>query len=323
MKKYNSLSLACQLAPRCLACLICLAAVSCKTRPGADRQYAAGDENGIYRLRLNPANGSKYHYEISNESEFKLEINDKKVDNQSRRDVGVYYQVTKDTAGNFILAIRYDKIHIYTKQNDAETEMDAANAANSLEPAEKMLGLLTGAELVATVTPLGEVKSVNGYKELESKIMAGFDERDTYGKAKAQGQWDKLVGEELIGRNMDQLFKIFPDSAVHVGDKWSLNSRQKGEIGINSRTSYTLQEIHNETAVIVSEGELTSDSTATMMGYNVTTDLKGRQKGEYQMEARSGMLKSATITADIEGTITAAGKEIPVVIKSSVKLKSR
>jgi len=31
---------------------------------------------------------------------------------------------------------------------------------------------------------------------------------------------DKAIGEGIVKKNVDQLFKMFPDSAVHVGDKW-------------------------------------------------------------------------------------------------------
>ena len=50
------------------------------------------------------------------------------------------YLIQKDTAGNYIFNISYDKVKLYTKNNGIETDADAENAANSSNPVDKMLG---------------------------------------------------------------------------------------------------------------------------------------------------------------------------------------
>ena len=63
------------------------------------------------------------------------------------------YIANRDSAGNFVFNIRYDKIKIKTQNGDTETEADADNAALSINPVERMLGLLKQAEFAAVVNP--------------------------------------------------------------------------------------------------------------------------------------------------------------------------
>ena len=52
-----------------------LIAASCKINPDSNRNYT--DKNKVYKLNLNPNAGSKYSFEITNESELKMEVDDK------------------------------------------------------------------------------------------------------------------------------------------------------------------------------------------------------------------------------------------------------
>jgi len=75
--------------------------ISCKMLPNSDKQFETVDANKIYRLRLNPADGSKYYYAISNLTSIKLEVNDTKIDNINETTVGVSYAIGKDILGDF------------------------------------------------------------------------------------------------------------------------------------------------------------------------------------------------------------------------------
>jgi hypothetical protein len=295
-------------------------ALSCRIQPNSDRKYLEGDATKAYTLRLNPPIGSKFYYGISSQSEFSLEVSDKKVDKENKTNAGIYYTLNKDSAGDLVMGMQYDKIHIHSKDGDNESDMDAANAAGSSDVVEKLLGSLKEAGITVTMSPTGVVRSVSGLKEMEDRLLAQVSSISSPEKNAMKGKLDKLIGEELVGRSMDQMFRIFPDSGIHIGDKWERDSRQKGEIVLTSRNSYTLQAIRDGVAYIDSEGAITSDSVTNYMGYDVATDLKGQQRGEYQLEMRTGMLLNATLTAKIEGSLQLLGRDIPVTIRNSVKI---
>lgn len=299
-------------------------ALSCKMLPGSDRHAADIDEKKVYKLRLNPPAGSAYHYDITNETEFKLEVNDKKIDNRKGMTVGVDYRIQQDSAGDFVIGIKYTKIRLHSRNGDGEEDKDAANAATSVDPTEKMFGVLLSADLVSVVSPAGEVKAVKGYKELADKIMAETTGIAGASREAIQKRLEQMILNGIIKKNMDQLFKNFPDSAVHIGDTWKLNSTQKEDIPIHVTANYAIKDISGGIALIHSEGEILSDSSMTqMMGYQVTVHIKGSQEGDYEMETATGMLQTAGVKMHVEGTIQLLGKEIPLNLETTIKINGR
>jgi Family of unknown function (DUF6263) len=305
-----------------LFAILLASVVSCKIRPDSSRLYAEHDENRVYQLRLNPPAGAKYYYDIRNESEIKFEVGDKKIDNLNRTSCGVSYMVSRDSTGSLVLQIQYEKLHVYTKDANGETEMDAANAGTTDDPVEKMLGALTSTPIIAAVTPMGQVRSVDGYKEMTDKLLTGFAGADETTKKILRGRLEQVIGKGIIKSNMAQLFYFFPDSAVHIGDKWKLGSDQATELNLHTLNTFTLLGIADGVATIRSLGKISNDSTVVnLMGTNVSARLKGAQEAEYEMDTHTGMLVSANITASVEGSIDVMGQEVPLSLETTVKVE--
>jgi len=305
-----------------LITVLALLALSCKLQPDSDRSY---DKDKVYKLRLMPASGSVYKYELTNETKMSIEAEGKEAETLNSSSVELLNSVATDSSGDYMFTTTYDQIRIYTKNGDTETNMDADNAMVTIDPVERMLGILKSASLTARVNPKGEVKIVSGYKELEEKLLASFDPGDHYGKTMAKAQWEKTVGERMVKNTMEQLFKIFPDSAIHVRDTWKIDSRQEGELPMNIKNIYTLKAINDDVTIISSEGIMTSDKQVnSVMGYNgVSAQLEGKQEGEFQIETKTGILLNSRITAGIDGKLLVMGREVPVSIKSSIKMTQK
>lgn len=296
--------------------------VSCKTHPNSARYYDDNNPKKVYHLHLNPPAGAQYTYTVTRATEFETEVDGKKVDNKNRSQMEVTYTVGKDSSGDFLLDIVYNKIHLYSKNGDAEEEQDADKATESTDPVEKALGILKGASLQAVVSAGGQIKSIQGDQAIKDKLLAEFSPGDTYAKTIASQQWDRQVKEGLLKNNMEQLFNIFPDSAVHVGDRWKLSSTQNEQIKLVNRSSSQLKEIVDGTAVIRSVGEISSDSSSgSLNGTPYTADLKGKEEGDAAMETTTGMLLSSSSESQIIGTISSMGRDVPVTISISSKLE--
>lgn len=305
---------------RLLVFLICIYAIGCKTNPDSNRNYADGSK--VYKLHLSPVTGSQYYYDISNESEISVELNDKNTKSLSKSSAGVYYGMGKDSLGNTLVTITYDKLHVYSKKGDVETDADAANSLATINPLEKMLGILKDTKMSASINSRGEIINIQGYKELEDKIFSQLNFTDDATKGQARGMWENAVGNGIIKNNMEELFKIFPDSSVHIGDSWKLNSLQNG---FTVKNIYKLKAINDDLALIESEGVISSDSSltnATGLG-GIPAELKGDQQGEYEMETKTGMLVSAKLKASIKGAVTAGGGDVPITIETSVKINGK
>lgn len=295
---------------------------SCKTHPTSDRSYAGDDK--VYKLRLNPVPGSKYQYEVNNESKLSMEVDSKPVENVKKADVTIDYGIDRDSLGDYQLSITYEKIHVYTKNGNLESDLSTDNGANSVDPMERLLSALKDAPIIATVGRAGEIKTVTGYAEIANKILSEATNISLGDKQKVQQQWQTVIEKGMIQKNLDQLFKMFPDSAVHIGDRWRLTSQDNADISFSVKNVYTLRSIKDGVADIESEGDIVSDKTSTvMMGYDVVANLAGKQQGSYSMDIHTGMLVSCHISADIEGKIQLVGRDIPVKITTSVKMSGR
>ncbi|MDX2048319.1 MAG: DUF6263 family protein [Chitinophagaceae bacterium] len=298
----------------------CIFIFSCNTNSG--KKNTAGDEK--HRLGLKLASGTKYYYTLNNQTQSELEVDGKEVNNSSKTEIGLFYDILKDSAGNFQLKITYDKLHITLKNKDGEEEFDAANGTGSFHPVEKMLGSIRGSLIYITLNPAGEVLQTSGTKEIAEKILASLNIRDEYGRKQVQDQLSKLVGEAFVKNNLEEGFKLLPDTAVSPGDSWSGKTVQSADIKFEALTTYTLVAVTKGIASINAESVLSSaENSASVLGYNVASSLKGKQTGEYKADAETGMLLSSKTKTSIEGTVQMMGREVPVSIKMIKEINAK
>lgn len=305
-------------------CVLSLPGIACKMKPGEGEQLSGTGNTTSFTLKLNPASGSQYQYDITNRSQVNLEMDGNELNNNSESNIAVHYAIEKDSVGNYLLNMQYDKIQMHITKNKQETVLDADAATTSLDPVERLLGVLKQAQITATISPSGEMKSVSGYNELSQKILAAINAPDMDTRNIAQTRWEQMIEQGIIRKNIEQLFGIFPDSAVQVGDTWSLTHQQKGEINLNVTSNYKLKKIKDGLAIISSEGKLSNDQAPiNIMGVNVSGNLEGEQEGEYEIDTETGMMLNSHIVVNIKGELQFMGRNVPISIKNTVDMKGR
>ncbi|MES1225220.1 MAG: DUF6263 family protein, partial [Bacteroidota bacterium] len=260
----------------------------------------------------------------SNNSSVKIEVDEKKVETINKTNVGINYKINKDSAGHFLVQLQYKKIHVYSKNANTESDIDVADSATSSDPTTKMLALLTSSVITATINNSGEVIKIDGYRDAVNKMLSEMNTVDLNTKEAMQKQWQQLVEQKLVKTNVDQLFRIFPDSAVHVGDKWKLISKEAGDIAYFSKNFYTLKSVSDGIATIESDGEIMSDSTKTnYMNFEINSNFTGTQKGEYEVDIKTGMMVDCNMEVNIKGVLEMMGRDIPITISTKVKMKGK
>ena len=298
--------------------LLCL--VACQL----DSQKNNRTSKEAFKFAINPSITLEHAYDIENETEFETEVDGKEVRNVTKSTIGAVYKMRRDSLDNYIIDITYDKILLHTKNGQEETELSADNGTYSVNPVEKLLGHLKGAKLTAVLNQKGETKEIRGYKELGDKIMASFAKDDIQGKAMAQKQWEGMMRQQLVDNNLGQLFKIFPDSLVHVGDQWKITTQQKEHFNLKVDNTYILEEIDDKIASIRVTGKIQSDNnSASLSGYQIATDLSGEQKGEYKVDLATGMPIKSVLESITEGKIHTMGREVPIKIENKVTIQRR
>lgn len=292
---------------------------ACKMLPASDRQFETLSSDKVYHLKLSAVAGSVYYYNIYNETATQFTLNENKTDNVNKTTLGITYTISNDAGGKYLFDMRYDKIKIYSNNAGTENEMDADNAALTANPVEKMLGVLKNADITAMVDSSGNVQSVTGYQELTAKLFENMGATDTYTRAQVQTQWEKFIKQGFVKSNLDQLLKIFPDSAVRIGDKWKLDVQQNTELNLVAKSSFLLKSISDSIATIIVSGNIQSDNKpSNIMGQEVIANMKGEQEGECTINILTGMLVTSKISAAANGTIQVMGRDIPVKVKITI-----
>lgn len=295
---------------------------SCKL-PFAEASDRDTEKNSLF-LRFNPKPGTAYRYTIENKTDLELEVQGKETEKSTEFDVGITYRISQDSAGSYLFETSYDKVRLVNTDDGVEIVSDAGNANNYSSLTEKMLGALKESKLVVSIAPGNDVKIVRGYEELSRRLMVGLDTTNPYTKQTAQQTIDEVIKKNLVQKNVDQLFRFFPDSAMRIGSKWKVNTKEQQGFTLNVGTFYMLNDINDGVAFISSRGTLKSDNTPiALMGYSAVPDLTGEQEGVYEVEAATCMLLNATVTSSIKGSINLGVSSVPINIKVKVNLQGK
>ena len=290
------------------------------------KQHTANEKE--YQLQNSIVANAKYYYTINNQANYSLEVNDKKVENSNRTTIGLLYNIAADSAGNKLLTITYDSLHIYFKSNNTETEADAANAGSFASPLEKMLAAIKGSVIQITVDKKGNIISTKGDKELTDKIAQAVNVNDINTQKIIQASIEKFTGQDFIKHNITQASSLFPDTAVYIGDTWTKNNTVDASgIKLNTLNQYTLNSVNNNMAELTSKTDMDnidgSNISQQMLGMNVTMNLKGKDESTYSIDLSTGMVLHTTSNTSLKGTVQAVGKEIPITIKSYKEITTK
>ena len=298
--------------------LVVIVQISCNSKS----IQGLGDADKVYSLKVKPTTGTKMRYEISNETKTEFEVNEKKIENIAKSEATVSYSINQDSIGNYLVGIKYEKIHVYSKIGENETDYDTEQPVSETDPVSQMFAALKASNISVLIKSSGEVVKVNGYQQILNHIFNGINREDPATKEVIQKQWQQMVEQSLVKKNLVQLFEIFPDSAVHVGDKWKFLTKQTENIAFKINNVFRLKSINNGVAFLESHGKITADSTATTIsGYSATSSLTGEQDGEFEIDIKVGLPQYSKVSIDIDGNIQVNGRDIPFVMNSLVKMK--
>lgn len=290
-----------------------------------DKNYVS-ESPKKYQVGLHLSKGDKFYYTIINETKTQLEINQQQKVTGNNYQIGLIYEVGQDSLGNVLLKITYDKIHIIIKHKDEDDEIiDADNDGGAFDSVEKLLSFIKGSPITISLSKTGDIISIKGNKEISGKVMASLINGDINFKNKVQELLSQLVGDDFIKNNLQQNFKVFPDTALYIGDSWTRKSSNEAGINFEANTKYVFSSVEDGVADVEVEGIIGNGkpTTTNLMGKDVTTNLKGDQSGILHIDEKTGMVLTGKIKTSIEGTVQVMGREVPIIIKMSKEIQSK
>lgn len=281
------------------------------------------DPSKKYHFNLNPPTGAKYYFNINTETVSKVSVMGKDVETNNKSDVGLIYEVLSSTPDSIQIKITYDQLKFSLKSKEGEKEIDAANSGHSFDNLEKQLAAVKGASMNITLNKKGEVLQISGSNEITDRLIATLNATNPASQAKVREQFSKFIGEDFVKNNLASQFKLFPDTAVAVGNTWKLENTLSTEIGAKASSTFTFDELNGNIAAVKSTAIIDTDDKTTIMGNEVAANMKGNQEGQFETDTATGLLmKSETATA-IDGSMQMMGKDIPLSIKITKHIEGK
>ncbi len=274
-----------------------------------------------YSLRLEPEVGLRYNYDILSESKTTYEIGGEEKESGNSIKMNVSYETSKDSSNNLLFHITYNRFKAKIETENQERNLDASNTLVEAPPAEKMFAAFKGAQLKAVISPKGDVKSLTGLSELFKHMeqIAGDDEEAL---SMLKNSVQKNMGPEYFQNIIESMFKLFPDSALNIGQSWELENTVNNEFKSSVKSVFTLRKISDGIAFLDVKGVVVSnDEKVAVQGVNALVNLEGTQEGEVQIEEKTGMLLQSNLKLKAKGAIDVTARKIPFTFQTKNEVK--
>lgn len=299
---------------------ILLFSTSCQIRPKGDSTHEPGEK--VFTIKLKPGLNETFNYRISSELNTNFEVKEKKFENVNQSDVEVTYVIQKDSMGDATIRIQYNKLHIHLINNNQESEWNASQDYTPKDNTEQLLNALINGHITATMNKTGDITNVTGYQDIADQLISHMNNLDLETKIKLQKQWDQMVHESIVKKNLDQLFSIFPDTTIRIGEHWKNTVIEKGDISFKVNNLYLLKSIDNGVAFVETKSKIEADSSSTGIQIGNLSNLQGNREGVTQVNINSGRIIESESKTNMEGSLQVLGREIPLTIRLKVKIKA-
>lgn len=269
--------------------------------------------SGEVKLQLNFKPGDKYlyttdmHQVISYQNMANLEQD---------MLMGMLYEMKAAEGDNKKLSITYDHIKMKTVSPMGNMVYDSKNDTANASSALSFMGNLIGKSFDVLIAPDGRIVSVQG---LDSMIMALSDVAGAQ-----QVDIKNQFSDSSIMMMMQNSFDMYPGKPVKTGDTWTKNTSMNfSGFTISVESKYFLQSVKGDVATLKATSTMSLPVTKTAeQGIAMEMELKGTQDAIMEISISSGQIVKATTNQDIKGKIKAAGQEMPMDIKGTIKVSS-
>ncbi|MER3499569.1 MAG: hypothetical protein C4308_13545 [Chitinophagaceae bacterium] len=155
----------------------------------------------------------------------------------------------------------------------------------------KVFAGLTGKPFFLTIDNEGKVLEVKGFDKMFNAMIDSMP-ADAQAKQKAIEFFKEQFNDQQIKDQFAQLFTIFPNKSVKVGDTWeksySLGGRMKG----NFKTVFTVKEIEGDHVTLGTKTEIKP--------LDEQMPMSGVQTGNIIVDSKTGLIVNAEFEQQME-----------------------
>lgn len=231
-----------------------------------------------------------------------------------------------DAAGNMNVATKYEAVLFRQKGPAGAVEYDSANPPKQVPQAARPFAALAGLGFRSTITPAGRVTGVQGLEAMFSELVRKLDLPEGPARAAAQKALAAQFGEEAMKQNLQNLFGLFPDAPVDVGQSWRRRVAIDKGVPFVIDGTHTLKSRAGGVARIEVKATLTPNDDAAPVDLGtgkMSYELKGEQTGTAEVDEATGWTRKMTTTQQLGGTLRFQGAGGAPEVNSPVTIEEQ
>jgi hypothetical protein len=268
-------------------------------------------------LKFNLEKGKGYDYEMV------WDMNTKVMGQETVISIGGLYSmnIIDDDGKVKSVATSYKRLNMNMKVGGVEMDLDSDKAPednsetgkekNPLAVMRKVISGITGKTFIIKVDEEGKVLEVTGFDKIINDMIdsTGVDEDiRTQVMASMKGQFN----EQSMKDQFAQIFTIFPNKEIKVGDSWEKTYNTGGKMPAKNITTYTVTDIDGDHVSMTSRTKIESN--------NNEMEIDGKQNGNIIVDSKTGLMINAEYTQDLK--VKANGVKVEITGKGKIKGKA-
>ena len=259
-----------------------------------------------YVLKQNFPIGKKYDYSIVSDQIINQKISGQVVNLTQNIGTDYTFDIRNGEGSEKDIQVIYKRIFMKSTVHGNTMSMDSDDADTTKENAFRGL---KNATYNMVMLPNGTIKSITGVDKMIID-MVGRLKADSAISAKLKSGFKQQFNAESLKQGMESSLKVYPDNPVKVGDNWTVNTKMKLTMPIETTTKYTLKEIKDGVAFLSISGTLLSKGTFENMGNKIDTDLTGTNMGDAELDIKTGLILKSHLRMELSGNMQTMGRSI-------------
>lgn len=269
-------------------------------------------------LKFNLEKGKTYDYELIWDMDQQMMGQESKINISG----GYTIDVTEDNNNVKTLKAVYRDFKMYMKMMGMEINIDTDKPAeplsqedikaNPLGMISRMFTGIKGKEFTMKVDGEGKVLEVSGFEQIVNGMVDSLQVGDDI-KMQMRASLKDQFNEQNIKDQFAQVFTIFPNKEVKVGDTWEKSWQMGGRMPAKYTTKYSVKDIEGDHVSLAAQTNIGSDDPEMK--------IKGNQTGNLLVDSKTGLVINAEFNQDME--TKTRGMDIKTIGKGKIKGKER
>jgi hypothetical protein len=271
-------------------------------------------------LKLNLKPGSQYAYTIQTNTTTEQKPMGQSISSTQHVTMEMTYAVGEAEGANQRLSVTYDRLAMDMSSPMGTLSYDSRDSAKS-DPRLAVVGGMLNKPFTMTVTPEGEIKSVEGL----DAILRSIGDSTTEEGLAVQQQMAATFNDTAVRSLMRQSLDIFPGHPVKPGDTWTKTYKMNMNVmQMTVDNVFTLKSVEGGTAHVDVKAKIQGEGTTDLPELkNMHIALKGEQTGTMDIDVASGLVTDGNVSWHITGDMSVMGMKVPMSIDSKVKMTAR